>query len=52
MPGGAAAIKQPWRMAAAYLDLLFGDSIPEWLEVFQRNSMRWRKVVQLARAPI
>ena len=52
MPGGAAAIKQPWRMAAAYLDLLFGDSIPEWLEVFQRNSMRWRKVVQLARARI
>ncbi len=52
MPGGPAAIKQPWRMAAAYLDLLFGDSVPEWLEVFQRNSMRWRKVVQLARASI
>jgi hydrogenase maturation protein HypF len=52
MPGGAAAIKQPWRMAAAYLDLIFRDSIPEWLEVFQRNSMRWRKVVHLARASI
>ena len=48
MPGGAAAIKQPWRMAAAYLDLLFGDSVPEWLEVFQRNSMRWRSWTRTA----
>jgi hydrogenase maturation protein HypF len=52
MPGGAAAIKQPWRMAAAYLDKIFGDSVPERLEVIRRNSARWLKVVQLARAQI
>jgi hydrogenase maturation protein HypF len=34
------------------IDLIFRDSIPEWLEVSQRNSMRWRKVVHLARASI
>jgi hydrogenase maturation protein HypF len=50
MPGGTAAIKQPWRMAAAYIDLLFGDAVPTGLEVFRRNSACWRNVVQLARA--
>ena len=50
MPGGTAAIKQPWRMAAAYIDLLFGDAVPVGLEVLRRNSARWRNVVQLARA--
>jgi hydrogenase maturation protein HypF len=29
MPGGTAAIKQPWRMAAAYLDAA-GEPRPEW----------------------
>ena len=28
MPGGAAAIRQPWRMAAAYLDAAFPASCP------------------------
>jgi hydrogenase maturation protein HypF len=27
MPGGAAAIRQPWRMAAAYLDAAYGDAV-------------------------
>jgi hydrogenase maturation protein HypF len=52
MPGGTAAIKHPWRMAAAYLDSLFGASIPESLDVVRRNQSQWHKVVQLARAHI
>ena len=28
MPGGAAAIKEPWRMAISYLKLAFGDDFP------------------------
>jgi hydrogenase maturation protein HypF len=32
MPGGAAAIRQPWRMAAVYLDAA-GESRPEWASV-------------------
>jgi hydrogenase maturation protein HypF len=51
MPGGAAAIKQPWRMAASYLDSVFADSTPE-LEVFRRNEKQWQKVVELARAGV
>ncbi len=33
LPGGAAAIKQPWRMAVSYLLHTFGDDLPplEWL---------------------
>jgi hydrogenase maturation protein HypF len=39
-------------MAAAYLDLLFGDVVPEWLDISRRNSSRWHKVLQLARARV
>jgi hydrogenase maturation protein HypF len=44
MPGGAAAVKQPWRMAASYLD----DDTPA-LDVFRRNEKDWAKVVAMAR---
>jgi hydrogenase maturation protein HypF len=44
MPGGAAAIRQPWRMAAAYLD---GD--PGHLDVVRRNAERWPTIVAMAR---
>lgn len=52
MPGGAIAIKHPWRMAAAYLDAIYGDSIPRDLEVIRRNARHWPLVVKLARAKI
>ncbi len=49
MPGGAAAIRQPWRMAAAYLDAAFPDGLPAGLDVAARNSGAWPDVLTLAR---
>ena len=47
MPGGAAAIKQPWRMAAAYL----GEEA-HGLDVRRRNESRWSDVVTMARGGV
>jgi hydrogenase maturation protein HypF len=52
MPGGAAAIKQPWRMAAAYLDAAFGGMVPEGLDVVRRNEARWSDVLEVARTGV
>jgi hydrogenase maturation protein HypF len=59
MPGGAAAIKQPWRMAAAYLDAASRTAAgpgpaaaprhPGQLDVARRHEADWDAVVQLAR---
>jgi hydrogenase maturation protein HypF len=50
MPGGTAAITQPWRMAAAYLDAAFDDGgPPDGLEVARRNAARWADVLTMAR---
>ena len=49
MPGGTAAIKQPWRMAASYLDLAFDGAPPASLGVAQRHQDQWGAVVALAR---
>ena len=51
MPGGAAAIKEPWRMAAAYLDAAFEGAVPE-LPVMTRHQERWTGVVSLARTGV
>jgi hydrogenase maturation protein HypF len=51
LPGGAAAIRQPWRMAAAYLDAAYGGAPPE-LDVQRRNTTRWSTVVSLARTGV
>ncbi|HEY2574670.1 MAG TPA: carbamoyltransferase HypF [Streptosporangiaceae bacterium] len=49
MPGGAAAIRQPWRMAAAYLEAAYPGGLPGGLDVVRRNEQRWADVVTLAR---
>jgi len=48
MPGGAAAIKQPWRMAAAYLAAAYPGGPPDGLGVVARNERQWPAVVALA----
>jgi hydrogenase maturation protein HypF len=50
MPGGAAAIKEPWRMAAAWLSATFGAGVPEGLPVVGRHRDRWEQVVALGRS--
>jgi len=48
MPGGAAAIRQPWRMAAAYLRAAFPGGPPPGLDVVKRNARNWAAVTSLA----
>jgi hydrogenase maturation protein HypF len=52
MPGGAAAIRQPWRMAAAYLDAAFAGDPDPAVAVARRNEARWASVVAMARRGI
>ncbi len=47
MPGGAAAVRQPWRMAAVYLDLVHGGSGAAH-PVARRHAERWGDVRRLA----
>ena len=52
MPSGAGAIREPWRMAAAYLHTAYGDDVPAALAVVRRNSSRWRVMTTLCRSAL
>ncbi|MEU9837053.1 carbamoyltransferase HypF [Streptosporangium sp. NPDC048047] len=49
MPGGTAAVRQPWRMAAVHLDAAYAGDVPGDLAVVRRNAGRWEAVVAMAR---
>ncbi len=52
LPGAGAAIRQPWRMAAAYLSAAYPEGAPGSLDVIQRNAGRWDDVLAVARSGV
>jgi hydrogenase maturation protein HypF len=52
LPGGAAAIRQPWRMAAVYLSAAYPEGPPRSLDVLRRNAGRLDDVLAVARSGV
>jgi hydrogenase maturation protein HypF len=52
LPGAAAAIRQPWRMAAAYLSAAYPEGAPASLDVIRRNAGHWDDVLAVARSGV
>lgn len=52
LPGGAAAIREPWRMAASWLRHTYGDEVPDGLAVIARHAERWRQVLSVLAAGV
>jgi len=48
MPGATAAIRQPWRMAAAYLAVSYPLGLPAGIAVRDRNEQGWATVTSMA----
>ncbi|MFN2490876.1 MAG: carbamoyltransferase HypF [Actinomycetota bacterium] len=50
LAGGAAAVREPWRMAATYLDAAFGERARTLdLDFVRRTGQRWAPILSLAR---
>jgi hydrogenase maturation protein HypF len=53
LPGATAAIREPWRMGAVYLDAAFGEGASELNLPFVRTTRdRWPPILQMARRAI
>lgn len=49
LPGGSAAVRQPWRSAAAYVLTAYGNDSPRALAVADRHAEHWGLVQDMAR---
>lgn len=52
LPGGAAAVREPWRVAAVYLDEIFGEALLDDLRLVARHRGAWPLVTKMARDAI
>jgi hydrogenase maturation protein HypF len=52
MPGGAAAVRQPWRMAVTYLAAAYPAGAPPGLAVMARNRSSWSAAATIAQRGI